>query len=384
MRFRERLVEVSSKAAVVFATLLFCLWMMSSARAATQAKILNISASHNNGNHEVVIELSHPLESGAVKVENQRNFIQVSLQGAGASPARNEAVSSGALEKVFAYQYQPDLARVRLITSRESKEFQSTTAWKQDGRFLRIMFGKTEVSDVLKSSAAAEKKSAAQNRDFSAEAEERIVKEILAGKPAAPASVAAPVAAPSAATNTKTTEIEEEPVFASQQKTGVGPAKSAGEGAARQAGRMGAGLLAVLVLMALAAMGLKRFQQFKNGVSKSGGGRILETITSHSLGAKKQLTIVKVADQYLLLGVTDQSVNLVATLPKSADFERSIDEMRSGGAGFESMLSGKLNFLSRKQAEEAFEAEASTPVKEEKASVRDIIKKRMEGFKPLY
>ncbi|NUM87586.1 MAG: flagellar biosynthetic protein FliO [Bdellovibrionales bacterium] len=355
MRFRERLIEISSKAAMVFATLLFCLWMMSSARAATQAKVAGIKAEHSGGAHEVTIELSSPIESRAVRVENQRNFIQISLQGASAAPARNESVSAGAVNKIFSYQYQPDLARVRLIMDREAREFQDATEWKVDGRFVRVRFGGAKAADV------------------SAEAEARLVKEILAGKPP---SEAMPTTAPAAKTPKN---VEEEPVFAAQQGGGSVP-RSAGESAAKQAGRMGAGLLLVLALLGLAAMGLKRFQQIKGGTARAAGGRILETVASHSLGAKKQLTLVRAADQYLLLGVTDHSVNLVAALPKNAEIERAIDEIRGGGDGFESMLAGKIGFFSRKQAEEAFESMPS----ESKPSVRESIKKRMEGFKPLY
>lgn len=69
-------------------------------------------------------------------------------------------------------------------------------------------------------------------------------------------------------------------------------------------------LLMVLALIVVSAWVLKKF----NVVNKSVAG--MKVITSLPLGHKEKLVVVQVGDEQLLLGVTNQQVNLIKTLEK--------------------------------------------------------------------
>ncbi len=67
----------------------------------------------------------------------------------------------------------------------------------------------------------------------------------------------------------------------------------------------------ILLLISALAFGLKRTFQKKGIANKHTNIRV---VTQHYLGAKKSLAIVTVAGEYILLGVTDQNINLIKTL----------------------------------------------------------------------
>jgi flagellar protein FliO/FliZ len=84
-------------------------------------------------------------------------------------------------------------------------------------------------------------------------------------------------------------------------------------------------LLMVLVVIAISAVILKRFQ----GVRHSIGG--LKIITSLHLGPKERLVVVQAGSKQLLLGVTAQQINILETLdePLSSSAEASTDFAQS-------------------------------------------------------
>ncbi len=69
-------------------------------------------------------------------------------------------------------------------------------------------------------------------------------------------------------------------------------------------------LMMVLALIVVSAWVLKKF----NMVNKSGAG--MKVITSLPLGNKEKLVVVQVGEEQLLLGVTNQQVNLIKPLEK--------------------------------------------------------------------
>jgi flagellar protein FliO/FliZ len=71
-----------------------------------------------------------------------------------------------------------------------------------------------------------------------------------------------------------------------------------------------AGTMVLLMIGGLAFTTRKYFQ--KAGVPNKHTN--IRVVTQHSLGAKKNLAIVSVAGEYILLGVTDHNINLIKTL----------------------------------------------------------------------
>lgn len=92
-------------------------------------------------------------------------------------------------------------------------------------------------------------------------------------------------------------------------------------------------LSVLAIALGAAAFGLKRWSA-KNG-AKNNKHKQIKVLTSHSLGPKKNLMVVQVAGETLLLGVTDQNISMLKTLslldeeiPESVPqrFDHSMDD----------------------------------------------------------
>ncbi len=70
----------------------------------------------------------------------------------------------------------------------------------------------------------------------------------------------------------------------------------------------------VLGLIVLAAWLMRRFSL----MPRTAGG-LLRVVSGVMVGQRERVVIVEVRDQWLVLGVTSQSVNLLSSMPKPAD-----------------------------------------------------------------
>src|SRR5262249_33100466 len=151
---------VLSKALLIGISILVCLWMVSGAHAA-QISITDIkSQSLDDGTYAIDFSLSQKISTENVAVDFERNFIQISLQGVSAYPARTETINKSALKKVFTYKSQPDRARARILLKTAASAIKSKASWKITANGLRVTVkGASAIaqsaSDSVKSKAAA-------------------------------------------------------------------------------------------------------------------------------------------------------------------------------------------------------------------------------------
>ena len=66
--------------------------------------------------------------------------------------------------------------------------------------------------------------------------------------------------------------------------------------------------------------------------------RMIKVLASHSLSPKRQLTVVEVAGRTLLLGVTDQSINLITEFTDTEELVRLINPPAVPAEGFATIL----------------------------------------------
>ena len=83
--------------------------------------------------------------------------------------------------------------------------------------------------------------------------------------------------------------------------------------------RLGLALLLIVGLIYLSVLMLKKVSNAR--VGKQGMGGTIDVVDRHHLAPKKQLCLVKVDKKYLLVGVSDQSISLVADV-SDQKFER--------------------------------------------------------------
>lgn len=394
-RIKNRIIELGGKAALFALTALICLWMISGAKAASW-QITDIREEpRQDGSHIVEFRFSAPIEKDRIAVEFQRNFIQLSLKGVTAYPARTKNLEHSKLDKVFTYQYQPDLARARVLLKGLASEIQSSTAWEIDGNALRVILNasqgavisattssnkntplpaKTKISDVVKSKAAA------PNSKLDAE-DDKLIQEILSKtneplkseKSAAAASTAigatAALTQEAAKTQNTLASTEDQPVFSSE-KTTASQAVAAKEKTSPAAKVFGS-LLMVIGIIGAGALAFRRFALGK-GIGLQKQGRVIEVLANQTLGPKRSIALVKVLDQYMVVGMGGENMTLLANLGNNVDIDKYIDEINPNQS-FSATFRGTL------------ESNDAPPAQKSKAdtSIRDSIKKRIEGFKPL-
>lgn len=109
---------------------------------------------------------------------------------------------------------------------------------------------------------------------------------------------------------------------------------SAPAAAAAASGGVGAGGMLQAVLGMACVLGLilacawlaRRF-----GLQRLGGGHVVKVVSSTPVGQRERVVVVEVAGQWLVLGVTPQSINALHTLPAQAGAAGAV---AAAGPGF--------------------------------------------------
>jgi flagellar biosynthetic protein FliO len=378
-RTRERVVDVLTKGALIALSALVCLWMVSGARAAGATGITAIKQEQlADGTWAVDFLLAKPVAKEDVSVDFQRNFIQLSLKGVTAYPARTEKLKHPDLEKVFTYQYQPDLARARVLVKGQASSIKNRSQWEVTERGIRITVGANPnaiatTEDAVKAVAAAPSKSSGKETIASADAEEAARAEIL-GESSAPAKNEAVKAdSHAAAKNAKPADPESLPLFANSGTAAPAAEKSRELPVSKMLGS----LFLVVVMIGAVAMGFRKFALGK-GSPFVRQPKMIEVISSQSMGPKRSIAVVKVLDQYMVVGMSGDGMNLLTNLGADVKIDRFIDAAGPGGS-FTDVFHGAMSTDAAPPTATATQAAAPKG----DPGVRNSIKKRLEGFKPL-
>lgn len=382
-QFRDRAVDLLSKVFLIGISVLACLWMVSGAHAAGTASITAIKGEAlPDGSYAIDFAISQKIAAENVAVEFERNFIQISLKGVSAYPARTENINQGTLEKVFTYQYQPDLARARVLLKASASTVKGKSAWEVTPSGLRVTV-KNAVSAAVTDSVKIKAASASANSDAD---DERIVAQILAESKsgAKPTSLAAPAATPAktgeegpivqgAVQPAALTTNEDQALFSAKAAEG----KKEGAGT-----RVVASLLLVIGIIGACAVAFRRFALGKGNPFQR-TNRVIETISTQSLGPKRSVAVIKVLDQYLVVGMSGDGMNLLANLGSDVKIDKYLDHVGGPGSGFDDTLEGALAGVTAAGKTDT----AGPPLTHKNAlkelGIRSSIKNRIAGFKPL-
>lgn len=394
-RFRDRIIDIATKTALLAISVLACLWMISGARAGT-AEITGIQqGAAGSGEYAIDFAFSSPVAKDDVAVEFQRNFIQVSLKNVSAYPARTEKLSHPLLEKVFTYQYQPDLARARVLLKVDASTVENTATWEVTAKGLRILVkGSGEViakaaktgKDSVKSKAASTTKAKEEETVSIAGAaagsdeDAQIVKEIVSGTK----SLSGKDSKAEAKIDSKLTPLantEEQPIFTGQNGS---ISEKEAKSKASPVARVLASLLLVVGVIGAGAIAYRRFV-LGRGMPFQRQNRMIETITTQSIGPKRSVAIIRVLDQYMVVGMAGDNMNLLANLGTTVNLDKYDDigtgASAGGGSSFADAFQGALGGISA--APTATNRIAETAAEAPRADFRSMIKKRLEGLKPI-
>lgn len=330
-----------------------------------------------------------------IRTEYFNDIIQVSLTDVSVYPAKINSISGSELTKVFAYQYAPKLVRCRLTVKGKAESFQDRVTVKANGKVLSIKLIDGSGDKIVQSSAAVERAAPQVNTE-----EQELLNHVLKGTPSPTGNSAGVAVVPTATESKKSKEssTEQQPIgrseAASKPLTSGKPLPSP-----MRVILVLLGMIAVLggALIAIKRFGArsklqnhKGFARFMRNVTGMGTQqKMIEVLATHHLGPKKSIAMVKVAGKTLVLGVTNESINLISQINSN-----QVDSFDDLSVGFGDLLTdehqkpssgrevqaGKLYGASSSRSGTS---SASTPSSTVGASVRSQIKSRLEGLKPL-
>jgi flagellar biogenesis protein FliO len=300
---------------------------------------------------EIELKFDGKVERTQVQIDYANDIIQLSLNNVSVYPAKITPISDGEFTKVFAYQFSPRLVRCRLTVKGKAESFRNRIRLSFDGKTVRI---KNE-------EAISESK---KQEDVEVDEKQLMERVMKINPPEKDALPSVPVSVE------KKADLPEK-----MHLTGGRPLPSPWSAL----GKLGL----VLIIFGGIALLVKKMRNSQPSEKENSGwmghlkkiavqgfskdGKMIQTVATHYLGPKKSLVVVKISGKTLVLGVTPESINLVAQINEGADKEDTDD--------FSDILDSKDS--SQDDGNENLGPVA--PV----VGVRSRIKNRLEGLKPL-
>lgn len=376
-RIRDKVVDFVSKALLLALTVLFCLWMVSGAKAAEITDIQQEAT--ENGGYSVELKFSNPIAKENINVEYDRNFIQISIKGLNAFPAKTRTLNYSLLDKAFTYQYQPDLARARILLKEPAINVQKKSSWEVSNSGVKILFqgGSIAESAPIKKKDSIKITSSATSATPMESDDDAAVKQIIqdvkdpSKKASASPTTIQPINITSAPVNAKIGNSEDLPLF---NASVAGSAAIESKDKKNPISKIFAVLLMIIGIIGAGALAFRRFAQGK-GIVFNRTNKLIDVVSTQSMGPKKSIAIVKVMDQYMVIGMAGDNMNLLINLGANANIEKQIDDAGAGDS-FAKAFQGAIS-------SDAAPAPIITQKKSESEGIRGLIKKRIEGFKPL-
>ena len=96
------------------------------------------------GKNQIEISMDGVAPKGSFEVDYVRDIVQFSIQNATIYPAKivhSDSQAAGSVfSKVFAYQYAPNLVRIRFSIDGRADDFKGKVKWVQKGKQVSVQF----------------------------------------------------------------------------------------------------------------------------------------------------------------------------------------------------------------------------------------------------
>jgi flagellar biogenesis protein FliO len=325
-----------------------------------------------SGTSQIDLLFDGKIQKNQIRTEFFNDVIQISLSESSVYPAKISSVNGGKLVKIFAYQYAPKLVRCRLTVKGRAEDYKDRVELIPNGRLLTVRLSETALAPVgdraaeearaqpnkkhiVAASAPADSAASASSRSTAEEASllDHVMKSSGTAKASSPA--VATTSADETAGNPQplTTRSANLSGLAGQSGPSVKNSNVHLTGGAPLPSpwKIMGKLLFVVALFCAGAFAFKKFakgeftqpahakgveaslsfKSFGKSFGKSIGGtleelarsagasiggkhKMVEVISNHYIGPKKTISIVRVGSRILVLGVANESVNLITEL----------------------------------------------------------------------
>ncbi|MBI4666560.1 MAG: flagellar biosynthetic protein FliO [Nitrospinae bacterium] len=315
-------------------------------------RLESIEIEHEDGSANVNLKFAREWNKRPRPVFYKKS-IQMDIEGAFITPARREfKLNDGGLAYATANQINPTTVRVRLFTSEDSRSFADTWGGSTAGKAMILSLNKS----VGKSQP--DPKAEAKERSIEKPAPEKPapVKTVAVEEPTESEQAKPQVDLPALAAETpkeesKTAPADGERTFSFLAKpvhaaTTEKAPDEASKGGARKliayeapkapeapsmqmmALKMVGSLALVLSLVFALSWLAKKYMGKINGVF--GGGNVVKVLATGSIGMKKQIAVVDVAGEVIILGIAGDNITMLTHVDNQDNADRL---RRLGGPG---------------------------------------------------
>jgi flagellar biogenesis protein FliO len=306
-----------------------------------------------------------------IVTEYLTDIVQVSFKDVSIYPSKMVQVNGENIVKIFAYQYSPKLVRVRFSLKGKAEAFRDRVRVSANGRTVAIQFEGPPNQPVPTPKMAAEKS------DLD---EKQLLSNVLAAHVTNPVSPTEGIAKAQAELVVQPLAQGPAPVIL----TGGKPLPSIGSAF----GKLGL----VLFLMLLSVMGLKKLKSvnpFKSSkwvgaikrlapAALGKDGKMIQMVSTHHLDPKKSIAVVRIAGRLLVLGVSNESINLITQISENGE----VDDIAEGRPNPLQSIAETSFFSDILDAEKVKPNSGGLPNSPPHGS-RSRIRSRLEGLKPL-
>jgi hypothetical protein len=331
------------------------------------------------------------VDQSQIQMEFFADTVQLTLSNASVYPAKMIPVRGDLVSKIFAYQYSPKVVRCRFSLKGKAEDFKGRVRATAHGKQIRVEF-----------SESATAQNSSENQDSELEENQLMDKVIRM-------SQAAPEVAPKTEAKVETkVELKSESKAETKSEVKLGQKTESKKGLSSvwsAFAKMGA-LLVGLGLIALfmkkgrnasplasqsnyseaAEAGMQgswfnRIKQIAKG-TLSREGRILQIVSTQYIGPKKSLMVVRFSGRLLVLGVSNDNINLITQISDKTGDE--ILEDHTGSMSSQSDVFSDILISEDLKSNSAPLASLSDAAPESLGQgARSRIKSRLEGLKPL-
>jgi flagellar protein FliO/FliZ len=326
-------------------------------------KLEGITVTEKEGEIATVFKFAEEFK-GAFTPSFYPKSIQIDLPNAYTVPAKREFHPGGSVTNAMAAQLSADKVRTRLFISSDPRAFSSAWKVKRDGATVTLTLEKKSgatiapVKDTAVTPAkplaieASQETASPRQETVSSKSLEQDAGDLLAktekesagnrAKAAPPVKTEKAEPAPPQSALGKGLGLLAKPAYAAEAPKAVEPEKpqakkliayeepKAPEAPSLTAmtGRMiGALALVVSLVLALAWVAQKYMGKFNTAF---GNGGLVKVLTTSSIGIKKQISVVDVAGEIIVLGISGDNITMLTTIDNVESADR-LRRMAGGG-----------------------------------------------------
>lgn len=279
------------------------------------------------------------IQPGQIRTEFVRDNIQLTLEDVSVYPAKVSMLSGGEMTKIFAYQYSPKTVRARFTVKGDALTYSKYLHVKANGKIISLRVGAPQAASKKDSITAAQSSSARNSPAIEAASNQiaaasvptaeskNLLERVTAAQKEEPTESAKAEAKVDSKAESKTLG-KKDPIVPASSKKSLGAGKSLPT-PFRSIGVM----LFILGLLGLFALFMKKAKNGQAGklssiLGKLGGNTgakdLIQIVATHALGPKKSIVVMRVQSRTLVLGMTEDSVNLITEL-NAGEGEDSVD-----------------------------------------------------------